>query len=153
MNLDDCAIGRYCSVKCLIHSCFHFYVMTRTKRGSSQWTPLRLPAIHIISTHCTSNYMQECARMIFTWPKERASLFLNLKANSRSWEEEIKTDRLWSMRYLSCRFLKNQEHPFCLFCLASLLSNKAGACSFLSLAVLLPQNKMNAMVRHTGGKH
>lgn len=41
--------------------------------------------------------------------------------------------------------------PF--FCLTSLLSNKAGACSFLSLAILLPQNQMNAMVRHAGGKH
>lgn len=30
--------------------------------------------------------------------------------------------------------------------------NKAGSCSFLCLAVLLPQNQMNAMVRHAGGE-
>lgn len=146
MNLDDCAAaGRYCSVKCSIHSCFHFFVTNRKNRFNPTSIFKELLAICIPHFKINAKMCRNIFFDLINW--EKKNLFLNLKANSWNREEEIKT-LVHAISKLQVFEIKST-----LFLFSVPVVNKAGSFLFRTLAVLLPQNQMNAMIRHASGKH
>lgn len=150
MNLDDWAVAeRYCSVKYLIHSCFHFSVAIR-KRFNPASTFFKVSyCIHILHFKI---HVRMCKNGFYL-TKGKSQFLLKPKSNQQKlkrWNEERQT-LVHAISKLQVFEIKSTL--FCLFCLAALVSTKVGACSLPSSAVLFPQNQMNAMVRHAGGKH